>query len=560
MFNKNIAIRLVPLSLCLLQACTSGFEKANNELHKLSIDRVEQAQALARQTRPVAPLVSDERAVRFTIRSVPLVRSAMLPAHIEQVTVRYPGRHSLSTIADVLTRTLGVVVLMSPDALQDPLTFLPAGGTPSAISGVAAAANPTGLGAASARVASPVSSIPGGSVADADPSDDLVVRAQQVGANRLGGTRLRASNSFELNYSGSLAGLLDSIANQAQLQWVYEDDRIVFRRVVTQFFQIKTLPGSLKGSSSFSASSGSGSSSVTSEFGGDLWEALKTTLPLLISSSGQFLLDTRLGVVTVRDTIANVKTVERYVEQVNQLFLRQVNIQVEIIQVDLNTEAQSGIDWNLISRTLANGAILRSSGPAFNAGSNTPGAVGIFKGESQILFKSLERYGRVSNMYSAVVNTMHRQPVPLSVTNTKTYLRSVTAGSIGTNGVVTGPTLSVADLTTGFSLNLMPAVLDSNLVLLESSINISSTRELVQFTTGSGFGQTVLQQPNVDNFQNVQRVTVGLGETVVLLGYEYEEARNTVTDVVREKLPTSRSNTSAKKTVIILLTPSLGGS
>lgn len=531
-------------SILVLQACSSSFEKTNNELHKASNQRVQQSQLLARQTRSPTPLVTEEKTVRFTSRSVPLVRSAMLPAHIEQVTVRYPGRHSLSTIADILTRTLGVVVLMTPDALQDPLSFRP---------GIAAGglAGQTGLG----PTAGSGPGVPGTD----DPLDALTTQAQLAGAARLNLTPARANNTFELNYSGSLSSLLDWIASQAQLQWSFEDDRIVFKRVITQFFHIKTLPGALKSSSSFSATSGTSTSSVTSEAGGDLWEALKTTIPLLISTNGQFLLDTRLGIITVRDAIANVNTVERYIDQVNQLFLRQVNILVEIIQVDLNTEAQSGIDWGNLSRTLSGGAILRTSGPAFNAGSTTSGTVGIYRGESQALFKSLERYGRVSNMYSAVVNTMHRQPVPLGVTNTKTYLRSVTAGSVIANGPITGPTLSVADLITGFTLNLMPAILDSNRVLLETAIGISSARELTQFSTGTGFGQTILQQPNVDNFQNVQRITMGLGETVVLLGYEYEEARNTVTDVIREKIPGSRLNVGNKKTVIILLTPNLSG-
>ena len=531
-------------ALAILQACSSGFEKSNNELHQASNVRAQQAQTLARQTRGSVPLISEEKVVRFTSRSIALQRSAMLPAHIEQVTLRYPGRHSLSTIADILTRTLGVVVLMTPDALQDPLLFRPD-------------TNQLGLQTAGVGGTQPAS-VPG---ASADPMEALTAQSQQAGGSRLNLTPPRLANTFELNYSGSLAGLLDWIASQGQLQWSFEDERIVFRRVVTQFFHVKTLPGALKGSSSFSATSGSSTSSITSELGGDLWEALRATLPLLISSSGQFLLDTRLGVVTVRDAIANVSNVERYIEQVNQLFLRQVNIQVEIIQVDMNTEAQSGIDWGNLSKSLlGGGSVLRSSGPAFNTGSTTAGTVGVFRGESQVLFKSLERYGRVSNMYSAVVNTMHRQPVPLSVTNTKTYLRSVTAGTIGTNGTVTGPTLSVADLVTGFTLSMMPAILDSNRVLLETSIGISSARELLQYSTGSGFGQTVLQQPNVDNFQNVQRVTMGLGETVVLLGYEYEDARNTVTDVVREKIPGSRLSVGNKKTVIILLTPSLSSS
>ena len=389
--------------------------------------------------------------------------------------------------------------------------------------------------------------------------DAVTDQAQKVGASRLSLPAQRANTSFELNYSGSLSGFLDSLASQAQLQWTYEDERIVFRRVVTQFFHIKTLPGGLKGTSSFSSTSGTSTSSITSEIGGDLWEALRTTLALLVSANGQFLIDSRLGMITVRDAIANVANVQRYIDQVNHLFLRQVNIQVEIIQVDLNLEAQSGIDWGGLARTLSSGAVLRSTGPAFNSGSTNPGTIGIYKGESQALFKSLERYGRVSNMYSAVLNTLHRQPVPLSVTNTRTYLRSVTSGTTGTNGIVTGPSLAVADLISGFNLSMLPAILDSNRVLLETSVGISSLRELTQYTTGTGNGQTILQQPNVDNFQNVQRVTMNLGETVVLLGFEYEDARNSVTDVVKDKLPGSRLNVGNKKTVIILLTPSVSG-
>jgi type IVB pilus formation R64 PilN family outer membrane protein len=551
MYIRKLYRHIFLLSLLALQACSSSFEKTNNEMHQATNSRVQQSQTLARQTRDSSPWVRDERTVRFTTRSIPLLRSAMLPAHIEQVTVRYPGRHNLSTIADILTRTLGVVVLMTPDALQDPLSFRPGGG--------GAGAGPAGVGPGAGRTPAPQNA--GAPALSGDPMDQLIEQSQLVGASRLNLDPARANNTFELNYSGPLSSLLDWIANQAQLQWSFEDDVIVFRRVVTQFFQIKTLPGSIRAGSSLSiAGGGPPVPGGGAEQGGDLWEALRGTLPLLISSNGQFLLDTRLGVVTVRDAIGNLKNVERYVDQVNKLFLRQVNIQVEIIQVDLNTEAQSGIDWASLSRTLTNGAVLRSSGPGFSAGSTTSGTIGIFKGESQALFKSLEKYGRVSNMYSAVVNTMHRQPVPLTVSNSRTYLRSVTAGNIGTNGAVTGPTLSVADLNTGFSLNLLPAILDSNRVLLESNITISSIRELVQFATGSGFGQTVLQQPNIDNFQNVQRVTMGLGETVVLLGYEFEEARNSVTDVVREKIPGSRLNVGAKKTVIILLTPSLSGS
>lgn len=522
------------LLLAGLQACSTQTEKSNTVFFESAESRNQQFQTSARQTRPIAPLLTEDTSVRFTSRSIGLEQTGILPPHIQNITVRYPGRHNLATIADILTRTLDVVVLMTPDALLPPQ-------------------GPTTAAPAAAAGAAP------------DNMLRLSRLAQDAGATRLNLTPEQA-NTYELNYSGSLVGLLDRIASQAELSWSFEDGRIVFRRTITQYFFVKTLPGALKSSTSFSATMSGSSSKIDSEIGGDLWEALKATLPLLMSPNGKFQLDTKLGMVTVRDSVRNVKEVARYVEQLNQLFMRQVNIQVEIVQVDMNNESQNGIDWENISRTLANSTTLRSSGPAFNAGSTTSGSIGLFRGDSQFLFKALERYGRVSNMYSAVVNTMHRQPVPLSVTNTKTYLRSITAGSsaAATSGTgstaVTGPTLSVADLITGFNFSFVPAILDSNRVLLESSISISAARELQQYSTGSGFGQTVIQQPNVDNFQNVQRVSMALGETLVLLGYEYEEARNTITDVVRDQLPGSRLSLRSKKSVIILLTPSLSGS
>lgn len=533
----------VLLGLLLLQACSSSFEKSDAEVHQVAAQRSQQAQASLRK-QPVLPsLVRDEKQVRFTTRSVPLQQSSVLPPYIQSVTVKFPGRHNLSTIADVLTRTLGVVVYMTPDALMDPRAFSPvrAGAAAAATAPQTAGASPTGM---------PV---------NLDPMNLALPAAMQAGGGRLGLTQEQGLNTFELNYSGPLAGLLDSLASQAQLRWSYEEGRIVFRRVVTQFIPVRALPGGLKGSGTFSFSMSGSSSSLTSELGGELWEALNRSLPLMLSATGQFQVDSKLGMVTVRDALDNVQEVERYIAQINNLYMRQVVIQVEVILVDLSTEAQSGIDWTDVSYSLPNGASLKSSGPAFAKGSSDPGSVGIYKGASQLLFKNLEKYGRVSTMYSTVVNTMHRQTVPLSVTNTRTYVRSITAGTV-TNGTVTGPTLTPADLNTGFTINLTPVILDSNRVLLETSIGISAMRELVAYSLGSGFSQTSVQQPNVDSFLNVQRVGLGLGETLVLLGYEYEEARNSNVDVVRDKFPGSRVSQGGKKSVVILLTPLLNES
>jgi type IVB pilus formation R64 PilN family outer membrane protein len=536
--NLKFLRYLTLLTVLALQACSS-FDSQDAQAHRAATERAQSAQSQVRQPMALPPLVKDEQQVRFVSRSVPLKQSAVLPPGIQNVTVRYPGRHNLSTIADVLTRTLGVVVVMTPDALMDPRAFTPVRNLTPVLPVPPGLASPTGQ---------PL---------NLDAMNLANSAAMQAGAGRLGLTAEQATNTFELNYNGPLTELLDWIANQAHLNWSYENDRIVFRRVVTQFITVRALPTGFKGSRSFTIGSGGNNSSLSAEFADDVWEGLGKTIPMMLSATGQVQLDAKLGVATVRDAISNVQEVERYIQQIHNQYMRQISIHVEAIQVDLSTEAQSGIDWADIS---ARSGQFRSSGPAFLKGSSDPGVIGVFRGAtSQLLLKNLERYGRVSTMYSTVVNTMHRQNVPLSVSNSRTYVRSITAGTV-TSGTVSGPSLAAADIITGFSLNLLPVILDSNRILLETAIGISSMRELATFSTGSGFGQATIQQPDVDSFLNVQRVGLRLGETLVLMGYEYEDTRNSAADVVGNKLPTSRLSKSNKKSVVILLTPTMNES
>jgi type II secretory pathway component GspD/PulD (secretin) len=113
------------------------------------------------------------------------------------------------------------------------------------------------------------------------------------------------------------------------------------------------------------------------------------------------------------------------------------------------------------------------------------------------------------------------------------------------------------EVTTGFSMSLLPIVLDSNHVLMHCAINISSLKELVTFSSGVGLAQQSVQQPNVSSFSTQQRMTVKSGETIVLSGYENESTESKQTDVMRNVLPGSRVNSRDKTTLVVLITPKL---
>jgi type II secretory pathway component GspD/PulD (secretin) len=119
------------------------------------------------------------------------------------------------------------------------------------------------------------------------------------------------------------------------------------------------------------------------------------------------------------------------------------------------------------------------------------------------------------------------------------------------------PSLTPGEVTTGFSMSLLPIVLDSNHVLMHCAINISSLKELVTFSSGVGLAQQSVQQPNVSSFSTQQRMTVKSGETIVLSGYENESTESKQTDVMRNVLPGSRVNSRNKNTLVVLITPKL---
>jgi hypothetical protein len=168
-------------------------------------------------------------------RSVPLSREATLPDAMRQVAFRFPGRYSVATIVERIASETGVPMLLTPDALM-PASRFAVGGT---------------AGEALAAAALPLPALPRGSgwrkSAFGEKSlSDLNFSSQTYG------------NTFELNYAGTFAGLLDYVAVRAGLQWKYEDDRILFYRVSTRTFFVKTLSSSFKYTASLSASTGGG--------------------------------------------------------------------------------------------------------------------------------------------------------------------------------------------------------------------------------------------------------------------------------------------------------------
>lgn len=493
--------------------------------------RAVQAQQLLRQPTPRPEYLVHEVRPKFATRSVPVEPGLRLPPEFGNVVMRMPGRHSLSSIAELISRLIELPVVVTPDALLDPSEFMP-------------------VGIATAVASSSKAAATGGSA-----SAQTQVRAGALGLTAVPQTDAELRTTYELNYRGSLAGLLDQLASKAGLQWRYQEGRIVLSRMVTRVLTVKALSGGVKTSNTMDIGAGmSGASTADSDF----WAQLESNARNQISVMGKLQFDQRSGTVTVTDALANVEAVERLVQTQNNLMMRQVVLEVEVLQVNLQQEQMAGIDWTSVGTMLgATSLNVNSPSSLTSYSGKDSGTLTFSKAGGKMIISALEAYGKVNTAYSAVVTTTNRQPVPVGVINNQGYLKQVTAGTVSSSGATTGATLTAGTVTTGLSLVVTPTVLDSGQVLLESALSISALREMATISSGVGALANVIQAPNVDQFTSLQRVTVRAGDTLVMTGIEREILMRDDTDVVRGVIPGSQRSQSVRQSTVILITPRL---
>lgn len=289
------------------------------------------------------------------------------------------------------------------------------------------------------------------------------------------------------------------------------------------------------------------------EFESDFWGGIEKTLGSLVSGGGKFSVDAKSGVITVTDAIEPMKAVESYVELVNKSLMRQVSLEIQVLSVQLNDEFSAGIDWNVVRNNFT------SSAPAalLPSQSGSPFTIGYQNGNGNTaLIKLLKTFGRVSTTYSGVAVTSNRVSVPLMVVNQQAYLKQtqaavVAGGQVGSVST-TGPSLTPGQISTGMSLAFLPVVLDSNQVLLQTYVNISSLKGLPSFSSA---GQTI-QLPNVNAFTVGQRMVVPSGETLVMLGYDQAQANSSDSGSV-DGLAASKTAANVRQSFVILITPRL---
>ncbi|EQB99789.1 PilN family type IVB pilus formation outer membrane protein [Photorhabdus temperata] len=375
---------------------------------------------------------------------------------------------------------------------------------------------------------------------------------------------------INVNWHGSLAGLLDSVILSSGLHWKVHNGVVSIFKTETRVFQIYALPGTDALSSSVTATtsatfgggaggtdsgnSGSTQTLATSLTRSVMDEIQKTVSGMLTPDEGNLTLSMATASLAVTDSPEILDRVKDYIDQQNKLLTTQVVLNVKILNLTFDRDDQYGVDWSLAYKSAHIGLVDKNSS-AIDEGSINAN-IHILKGpfsDSTLLIKALSAQGKVSIVTQPSVTTLNLQAVPMQVATQTGYVSSISSTLTPQIGTSVG--IEPATVTTGFNMLMLPYAMADKQILLQYNISLSDLKKLAKFGKEET-GQ--VQLPTIDLRAFSQKVRLHSGETLVLSGFEQQSdtsERSGLGSPDNQFLGGSREGKRNHNVIVVMITP-----
>lgn len=291
-----------------------------------------------------------------------------------------------------------------------------------------------------------------------------------------------------------------------------------------------------------SSQANNGSNSVVAESSkNDFWVELENALKMIIGETdGNYVSVHRQGgLITAYTTQNKHDEIKKYINMLKEASEEQVLIEAKILEVNLNDEFKTGINWN----------IMRGGGAMINKTFDTNGlfSAGIDRTSLSTVVGFIEKFGAVKTLSSPRITILNNHSAILKVAqNEIVYFPEFQREYSGKNSENTMDLLStnVKTIPIGLIMKVQPSIdRRSNSVLLSLRPTISkiASYKKVPFmfnnntsSSGSSSSSTTqtLEVPTVDVRELDSVLRVNSGQIVVMGGLMQEQSHNN-----REGLP-----------------------
>jgi type IVB pilus formation R64 PilN family outer membrane protein len=251
--------------------------------------------------------------------------------------------------------------------------------------------------------------------------------------------------------------------------------------------------------------------------------------------------------------------VSEYIERQNKRLSQLVTIDVKVLQVTMSNDSSFGL--NLTAAVESTSGLSFSANPldALAGSSANSMSIAVLNSASSLselagseaLVQALAKQGKVSLVTNVGVTTRSNRVAPVSNTRTRGYIKRFESRNFTT---VESSTVDQEDLETGFTMQLLPNVLDNGKILLLFRMSV---RELLNMASEK-IGEVVLQLPEVEERSFMQEVIMESGQMLVVSGFEKQtnsDNRSGLGDPDFMALSGSRASSGSREVLAVILTP-----
>ncbi len=338
-------------------------------------------------------------------------------------------------------------------------------------------------------------------------------------------------------------------------------------------------PAAPVASSSANRATSTDSSRVTTTSNSDFWTEIADSITSIIGAEGgrSVVVNPTAGVILVRAMPSEMRSIEQYLKAMSVVVERQVMLEAKIIDVTLNDQFGSGINWGVFTNgrnsrfgtgvanpgtTLrtdglmqtytargADGALLPNSALAINPaasmplspdplnplstaligsatsalipGANVPGAVfGLAFQTSNFaaLLNFLESQGTVHVLSSPRIAALNNQKAVIKVGTDEFFVTNVSTTSTSTGSAMTvSPTITTQPFFSGIALDVTPQIADDDQIILHIHPSVSEVTDKTKVINLGTLGVFTLPlaSSNINESDTVVRVQDG---TIAAIG------------------------------------------
>jgi type II secretory pathway component GspD/PulD (secretin) len=204
-------------------------------------------------------------------------------------------------------------------------------------------------------------------------------------------------------------------------------------------------------------SGGSSTLSVSQQNDADFWGRLEADLKAMVGEGESLVVNRFAGLVQLRGSLRTHAVMENYLRRVLQRVGRQARISVKILEVDLNDQAKTGIDWNLASASLGRIAhtaislsgVSTATGPIAQVGSialNPDTFSGtISAGGVQAVVSALSEQGNVRIESKPEVAALNNQTAFVQVSEDQPFFSRTSTTTINAGGTTQAGTQPIVN-------------------------------------------------------------------------------------------------------------------